>query len=780
MKSTTILVILLVLLSGTIAFTGIQSATTYKKYEIINETPQGEADAPPNTLNEQTDPNHPDGGSRGNDAPNGRSIDYQSRGLPPGELQNVTFDSTSVPETVSTDQYHSTSSDSPTVGTTKTFPSLDYEAGEYSFRNFTLREYTENSSVWVAENLSWPANDSRPTPTVTDAQIKHLTTEYEETIHPSNRRLFGAPDPRYGTDANLSEEGELPNNYYRSPDNESRTIILVDNVRDESYYNESYPVYVGGFYSQEIERRTDRNVLTIDARDWNGRLGPTDAPWRPEANESTNASEANESTNAIEGTVTHELQHLVHNDHDPDETTWINEGLSDYAEYAAGYGLPDGHVDAFEQRPNNSLVEWGDQGGHNIVADYGVAALFQTYLGQQYGESFVRDLARDPDNGIASVENTLNETGANEDFYGLYQDFSTALVVDSTNSSARHDPDRYRFEDIDLDVSTNATSGRTPAWGNAYTVFDDPANDSVVKFTANGTDFRPLPWETVPPPETTDNASDSNATVLSSGHEHLADDAAIVAADLRDAEAATLSFETYYNIEQGWDYGFVQISTDGGDTWTTLSNENTSEDPADPANVHPPIAEQLPGFTGDTGGEWTTESFDLSAYSGQEVLLSFRYMTDHATAGNDSSLRGTGWYLRDVRIPQVDLTHDGSSAEPFKDVSEVRNERVKYQFTAVGITENGTADVKQLDAQTFAGDANRTWYDVFDGSEYDRIVTTASWAARPNETGTVPYVLSLTPLSEHINEQIEAPEQPRQYTPVTPNHNRTEAEVAVE
>lgn len=768
MKYQTILVVVLVMLSSSVVFIGISSSTTYKTIEIPEPESQGQADVTVDgSINERTISDRDrdtDGVSRegtGGDS-HGNTTDYRSRGIPPGELQNVTFDPSSMSGTITgADQYHSMADgDSPTVGATKTFPSLNYKAGEYSFRNFTLREYTENSSVWVAENLSWPENDSRQTPTITDAQVDHLTTEYEETIYPSNKQLFGAPDAQNGTNANLSQQGEVPENYYRSPDNKSRTIILVDNIRDMNYFNESYPVYTGGFYSSVIEQRTDRNVLTIDAYDWDDRLGPLDAPWRP-GNESTNGSEeTNESAHAIEGTVTHELQHLVHNDHDADETSWINEGLSDYAEYAAGYGLPQGHVDAFEERPNNSLVEWGDQGDHNIVADYGVAALFQTYLGQQYGESFIKDLVRDPDNGIASVENALNEAGGEDGFYDVYQDFSTALVVDSTNSSVRtDDPNRYQFEGIDVNVSTtNATNGRTPAWGNTYATFDDPMNDSVVKFSANGTHFRPLPWETVSPPNAEPTAGgppSSNESVLWSTSEHLTDDAAIMRADLRDTESATLSFETYYDIEYGWDYGFLQVSTDGGETWTTLSNENTTEDLAVPESAYQPITEQLPGFTGDTGGEWTTESFDLSAYSGQEVLISFRYMTDHATAGNASSIPGTGWYLRNIEIPEADLSHDGSSTEPFMDSSEVQNERVRYQFTAIGITEHGEADIKQLDARTFTGTSNKTWYDVFEDSEYDRIITTASWAARPNETGTVPYEFSVTPLSEHITDRIE-------------------------
>ncbi len=69
----------------------------------------------------------------------------------------------------------------------------------------------------------------------------------------------------------------------------------------------------------------------------------------------------------------------------------------------------------------------------------------------------------------------------------------------------------------------------------------------------------------------------------------------------------------------------VQVSTDNGQSWTSLANEHTSGEVDE--NGYPAIKENVPGFTGSSGG-WTTESFDLSAYAGQKVHLAFRYMTD--------------------------------------------------------------------------------------------------------------------------------------------------------
>ena len=45
-----------------------------------------------------------------------------------------------------------------------------------------------------------------------------------------------------------------------------------------------------------------------------------------------------------------------------------------------------------------------------------------------------------------------------------------------------------------------------------------------------------------------------------------------------------LTFETYYDIEQNWDYGFVQVLTDGGETWQSLESERMSTEIADGAH----------------------------------------------------------------------------------------------------------------------------------------------------------------------------------------------------
>jgi len=116
--------------------------------------------------------------------------------------------------------------------------------------------------------------------------------------------------------------------------------------------------------------------------------------------------------------------------------------------------------------------------------------------------------------------------------------------------------------------------------------------------------------------------------------------------DLRGAATATLTFWNKYDMEESWDFGFVQVSTDNGATWVSLANEHTTYE-HDPSAIDYVVA-NLPGFTGSSHG-WRTETFDLSAYAGQQIWLGFRYATDWAVLEN-------GWWVDDILV-----TADGAT-----------------------------------------------------------------------------------------------------------------------
>lgn len=145
--------------------------------------------------------------------------------------------------------------------------------------------------------------------------------------------------------------------------------------------------------------------------------------------------------------------------------------------------------------------------------------------------------------------------------------------------------------------------------------------------------------------------------------------------DLTGKTSASLSFWTWYDIEQNWDFGFVQVSTDDGANWTSLSNADTTSE-IDSSGM-PEIAANLPGFTGNSGS-WKNETFDLSAFAGQNIMLQFRYMTDWGTSM-------AGFYVDDIAV-----TADGATI--FSDDAEA----LDLDWTAKGWTRvTGTASYNQ-------------------------------------------------------------------------------------
>lgn len=523
---------------------------------------------------------------------------------------------------------------------------------ELSFKEFTLRSVGENIEIWVANDLEFPAGDVRPAPVVTQEQVDKLRDEFDANIYPKATSFFGTPGNLDGSNSPLVDWGYFPEGYYEGS---NKAIILVDNIIDEQYYDPTYPFFVAGFFWQTIEDYIDRNIITIDTKDWATRL-----------------------ENTYFGTTIHELQHLIHSDNDGAEESWINEGMSTFSEFLGGYGHDAGSINFFLDHPENSLVSWDEhysaETGPETIADYGQAYLFTLYMNDKLGMEFIRSLALSRKQGIDSINEVLAEHHSRLDFTELYQNFITALVLDSSMG----ENGIYGFDSIDLRKLPIDASGTergmtvdfekaltyekegVPAWGGDFKGLD--FNEKIRSISFNGIDFLPVRWESVEDPLGSGNQ------VLWGNEGDEADNVIIFEADLTNTDQATLLFDNYIDIEEQWDFGFVQISADGGNTWSSLVNENVRSDVADQG--YPKIKENIPGFTGYYN-DWRKETFDLSAYAGQKIFISFRYITDWAY--NDK-----GWFIDNIEIPEIGFINDGSSTDAFISLNRLLGQYVDY------------------------------------------------------------------------------------------------------
>jgi hypothetical protein len=107
---------------------------------------------------------------------------------------------------------------------------------------------------------------------------------------------------------------------------------------------------------------------------------------------------------------------------------------------------------------------------------------------------------------------------------------------------------------------------------------------------------------------------------LFSGSQDNYNGSAIMANMLTVELGDSLRFWTWYDIESGYDYAYVQLSTDGGASFTNLAGNITT-------NNNPHGNNLGNGITG-TSNNWVEAKFPLGNYVGQSVLLCLRYRTD--------------------------------------------------------------------------------------------------------------------------------------------------------
>lgn len=346
-----------------------------------------------------------------------------------------------------------------------------------------------------------------------------------------------------------------------------------------------------------------------------------------------------------ESILAHEFQHMVHGNVDLNEDNWLNEGLSELAVLIAGYGASDFST-AYLNQPEIQLTSWPEDDTRGLY--YGASFLFMAYFYQRYGERATTTLVQDPANGLESITDTLAAIDATDPATGapvtpvdLFADWVvTNLLLDPSIADGRY---AYTLDDLsglssalytyELAPDRAAEEAAAPQWGPHYVhissgeetrryrlTFDGERSVSIVPTQAHSGQF--MWWS---------NRADESDSRLTQ------------AFDLTNTSSATLTYWAWYSIEEGWDYGYVMVSTDGGSTWTPLETAHTTTD-------NPHSTAYGPGYSGDSGG-WVQESVDLTPYAGQKILLRFEVITDDA-------VNNPGLLIDDVSIPEIGYSAD--------------------------------------------------------------------------------------------------------------------------
>ncbi|HPH98198.1 MAG TPA: immune inhibitor A [Anaerolineaceae bacterium] len=345
------------------------------------------------------------------------------------------------------------------------------------------------------------------------------------------------------------------------------------------------------------------------------------------------------------GTLAHEFQHMIHNYRDRNETSWLNEGFSMLAELLNGYDT--GGFDYYYAMDTDmQLTDWlpdvGENGPH-----YGASFLFVTYFLDRFGEEATKALVAHPENSMTSVDAVLAELGVKDPETGkaitaddVFVDWSIAnLLQDDTVGDGRYHYGNYANapQAYVTETLADCPSGSQERTVNQYGVDSIEiacSGDLTVNFSGV-TETGLLPVD----PNSGDYAFWSNK-----GDE--SDMTLTREFDLTGVSGkATFTYNTWYDLEEDYDYLYLEASLDGS-TWEILDTPScTSEDPS--GNSYGC------GFNAKSGG-WIEESVDLSRFAGKKVQLRFEYVTDAA-------VNGEGLMLDDVSIPEINYSSDFES-----------------------------------------------------------------------------------------------------------------------
>ncbi len=590
-----------------------------------------------------------------------------------------------------------------------------YLYNTYFVQWFTQRAVGQYGEVWVCDNIQYQSGDPRNPVVVTDEEIQYLLSEFDR-IYPTVVGQLGEPDSHDG-----SKNTYLTPGYLMPQDGVERVILLVTQSIDKSHRGADPNGYnVPSWWALMSESMTDRNIIGIDPDNWEEWLGGDDAAWR-------NGNVGEYRPNYVESAMVRALSRLITTDKKPEEASWVHEGLGGLQSKRVGYSQlqTDFFIDAFMDEPTNSLVLLNENlaaRGPGNPADTGACYLLFSYLQQRLGEGFTAAVLNASKNGIEGLDEAVSYLGYEDRFMKLYNDWVVALAINSKKPA-----NKYYFEGLNRTASfTDGIPGLLNPWTPYYRWLDPEPR--ITDITANGVDYLNSPWTSAVGP-----MQPGNLALYSGGYD-LADLGMYTAVNLTAVSEATLNFRSYWNIEGTWDFGFVQVSTDNGETWTSLSNGSTS------SIYHPRaylgIIANLPGFTGYSGG-WTNQAFDLGPYCGQSILLGFRYMTDWGTLGHTNT-QPKNWYVDDIAITAAGISNTGETLLPFGTLARAKGDPLDYLFGFAAEKKKGAPyKVGTLNYLEFTSDDGTSIEEFLHDSSLARILMIAGFAAPDGITDPV-------------------------------------------
>lgn len=553
----------------------------------------------------------------------------------------------------------------------------------------TVTNVLDESADWANEYSSSGSSQATGVPFVNADPPTHETLEtLHNTIVPENNPLELA-DRLLGWEG-LSETVAAPDRFYRVGD--QRNFWVSNNDTDETFEVSATARYVSDevyFFIEDGVRYNETDLVRL-ARAFEDQMVPTNRAFfgnewipgvdndphiyilyvrgigfntagyfssadsvNPAAQTYSNAAEMfvfNADNSPLDdeytyGVLAHEFQHMIHWYRDRNETSWLNEGMSELATLLNGY-YHGGFIWDYTNDPDLQLNDWPND-PYATTPHYGAAFMFVTYFLERFGDEATQALVAHPANGLDSIDAVLADLNEVDGLSGqLIQ--ADDVVLDWTLANYLGDgavmDGRYTYptypqmlDSMPGDTEYVSTCSQELShrevrqYGVDYIRIGCGGPATLHFEGANRVALLPE-----------DPYSGDYAFWSNKGDE--SDMKLTRAFDFRGQSGPiSMSYQTWYDIEEDWDYLYVLASTNGGDDWDFLKTATgTSSNPMGNNYGH--------AYTGVSDG-WIEETLDLSAYAGQEVLIRFEYITDAA-------LNGEGLMVDDIAIPAINYFED--------------------------------------------------------------------------------------------------------------------------
>jgi immune inhibitor A len=342
-------------------------------------------------------------------------------------------------------------------------------------------------------------------------------------------------------------------------------------------------------------------------------------------------------------TLAHEFVHMIQFPTDRNDVSWISEGFAELGAFLNGYDV--GGADwLYTQNPDLQLNDWADSNSPDFAPHYGLSFLYLTYFLDRFGQDATKALTANPENDLTSVDDTLSALNITDAATGkpitaddVFIDWAVSMFVQDKNVG----DGRYTFHNYPDAPQTSATetistcpngpiSRSVHQYGVDY-VSIDCAGQSALHFEGSTvTGLLPADAHSGKYSFWSNRGDESDMTLTREF-------------DFTNASGPlSLSYSTWYDIEENWDYLYVEVSEDG-QTWQMLKTPSGTD-------ANPTGNSYGWGYTGKTSG-WIQEEVDLSAYAGKKVQIRFEYITDAA-------LNGEGFLLDDVHVDAINYASD--------------------------------------------------------------------------------------------------------------------------